>query len=73
MIDLPTHCQECKQPHDFSKQCSGDCTTCAKKWMCEQCCYTHECIPGKARHLRIITNPAWICNLVNTIKENETI
>lgn len=60
---MDTYCQECKKPHDFTKECFGSCSTCQKKDMCEKCCYNHECIPGKSRQLLIITNPAWVCNL----------
>ena len=56
-------CSECKKPHDFDKECSGSCSTCNKMFLCCNCCYTHECLPGKSRQLRIIINPTWICNL----------
>lgn len=65
-MSLPTQCQNCFKAHDFSRECFGSCSTCGKKDMCENCCYEHECLPGKGRQLRIITNPAWICNLVKT-------
>lgn len=71
MSDLPIECEVCHKAHDFSKWCSGSCSTCGKQWMCEPCCYSHECIPGKGRQLRIITNPAWIMNLRQTFGKTE--
>ena len=65
-----THCQECKLPCDFDKEMSGSCSTCKKKYLCYACCYTHECLLGKARHLCIITNPQWICNLRKILDED---
>ena len=65
-MSFPTQCQECFKAHDFKRECFGYCSTCKKEDMCENCCYTHECIPGKIRQLQIITNPAWICNLIKT-------
>lgn len=62
-MSSPIHCSECKKAHDFNREAWGWCRTCNKQEMCEQCCYTHECIKGKSRQFAIITNPAWIANL----------
>jgi hypothetical protein len=64
-------CQECKLPCDFGKEMSGSCSTCGKKWLCYSCCYSHECLPGKGRHLCIIANPAWVMNLVKSEGKDE--
>jgi hypothetical protein len=71
MTDLPNNCQVCKIPLDFSKHCSGVCKTCNRKYMCEDCCYTHPCVPGKRRQLIILTNPSWVMNLMKTLEKNE--
>ena len=72
-MSLPTQCKNCFKAHDFIRECFGCCATCKKDYMCEGCCYSHECVPGKSRNLRIITNPAWICNLVKTLSEVEPL
>ena len=64
-MTMPTECEECKQPHDFEKKASGSCSTCGKQYLCLACCGIHECVAGKIRHLRIISNPKWIVNLVS--------
>jgi hypothetical protein len=71
VMESRTECQECGHPCDFGKEMSGSCSTCGKKWLCYSCCYSHECLPGKGRHLCIITNPAWIMNLIKTRGEDE--
>ncbi len=68
-MSFPTQCQNCFKAHDFTRECFGSCHTCHKDDMCENCCYTHECIEGKARCLQIITNPAWICNLAEELEK----
>ncbi len=70
MTDIPTECEVCKLPHDFAKYCYGSCRTCGKQWMCENCCFTHDCIPGKGRQLAIISNPAWIMNLMKILEKS---
>lgn len=58
------NCDSCKLEYDFDNLMSGSCATCDKKHICADCIYIHDCIEGKARQLRIITNPKWITNLV---------
>ena len=67
MTDPPNKCTECHKDHDFSKEAFGWCKTCSKSDMCWKCTETHECIPGKSRHVIVITNPAWIMNLRKTL------
>lgn len=71
VMEERSECQECKMPCDFGREMSGSCSTCGKKWLCYSCCYSHECIKGKPRHLSIIANPQWITNLVKTMQEEE--
>ena len=60
---MTSHCSNCNKIHNFDTEVSGYCSTCKKKDMCEKCCYSHTCIPGKVRQLHIIINPKWISNL----------
>ena len=69
--ELPKRCQGCNCWYEFDKYSSGSCFTCNKSFLCQDCCWTHDCIPGKARRLAIITNPKWICNLRKTLESNK--
>lgn len=60
------NCDGCGNPYDFEKHASAWCKTCGKKSLCIHCYDTHECIPGKSRHMIIITNPPWISRLINS-------
>lgn len=74
MIEFPNECEICQTSMDFGKQCSANCFTCGKQFMCVECGYIHECIPGKSRILGVITNPQWVMNLrksLGVVKENE--
>lgn len=68
-MDNQKHCDECKKEYDFENHASGWCKTCGKKYLCLDCYDIHECLPGKSRHLILITNPKWISRLVNTQAE----
>jgi len=59
-------CDSCNNEYDFDNLMSGSCKTCGKKYICEDCLYTHPCIDGKGRQLRIISNPKWIVNLIKS-------
>jgi hypothetical protein len=63
----PSKCQNCFKPHDFSKEAFGWCKTCNKADMCWQCTEEHEYLPGKSRRIIVITNPAWIRNMVKNM------
>lgn len=66
-------CQSCQKEYDFENNQSGSCSTCEKKYICPDCYWTHDCIEGKGRRLRIITNPKWICNLINNMNSSDEI
>jgi hypothetical protein len=70
-MSIPVECEICKRPHNFRKQVSGSCSTCNKRDMCEDCCLSHKCIEGKVRQLGIISNPAWIMNLIYPEEKKE--
>lgn len=58
-------CDECKKSYNFERCASAHCKTCGKKKLCPECFWTHVCLPHKGRQLHIISNPQWICNVVN--------
>jgi hypothetical protein len=71
MTDLPKECTECKKSYEFDEYASGSCNTCKKISLCYDCCFNHECIPGKFRQWAIVNNPQWIRNLMKTLESKE--
>lgn len=64
-------CDECQQEYDFDNCVSASCSTCDKRWLCDDCKWIHKCIEGKSRRLIIIGNPKWITNLVSNLPKSE--
>jgi hypothetical protein len=64
-----SECEWYKKPLDPNVNPFGWCRTCGRKLMCWKCNEEHDCIPGKARHICVVTNPAWIMNLVRNQKD----
>ncbi len=65
------NCQNCQKKYDFDKHASAWCKTCNKHYLCIECYDTHDCIPGKRRHMIIITNPQWICRLIEKQRKED--
>lgn len=64
------NCNECKKEYDFDNMQFAICRTCDKRFLCPDCYWVHECVPGKSRRLLIIGNPKW---LVNLVKKDEAL
>ncbi len=68
MDKMKNICPECKKIFNIDKKISANCMTCNKKYMCVECCYTHDCLPGKPRQIHLISNPEWVVSLKKSIQ-----